>query len=49
MRWLRQFWLSLWHSRQQDELLPPPDRSVKRNAQIFAEMAQLRARLQRES
>jgi hypothetical protein len=44
--WLRRLLLALRHDPQ---VLPPPDRSVKRPAQIYAEMAQLRARLQRES
>jgi hypothetical protein len=43
--WLRRLLLAL---QAGPEVLPPPDRSVKRNAQIYAEMALLRARHQRE-
>ena len=49
MSWLRRLILELWRSRHADELLPPPDRSVKRNAEVYADMERLRARLQRES
>ena len=42
MKWLRRFFSS-------QDILPPPDRSVKRNAQILLEQQEYIFRMLRES
>lgn len=46
MSWLRRLWRELVHA---PDVLPPPDRSVKRPAEVASDMAVLRAKRQREA